>query len=138
MYKKYLTTHAAELESLEKFREFVAAACRENGVGDEINWALQLSVDEAAANVIQHGYAGNPGSLSLEVRVYPDRMNLRLTDFGHPFEPGSAPVPDVNAPLELREPGGFGLFFIYSIMDEVDYQATEDGNVLSLTKRLQS
>jgi serine/threonine-protein kinase RsbW len=137
MIKKYHLTQAAELASLAVFRAFVQASCAAHGVDEDVVWALQLAVDEAAANVIQHGYEGlNPGSISLELRISPRQVNVRLTDYGHPFEPDSAPAPDVDAPLEARAPGGFGLFFIYSTMDAVDYTTSEEGNILSLTKTL--
>ena len=45
-------------------------------------------------------------------------------------------MPDVNAPIEERELGGFGLFFIQQSMDNMDYQVTEDGNKMILTKYL--
>jgi anti-sigma regulatory factor (Ser/Thr protein kinase) len=61
---------------------------------------------------------------------------VTLTDFGHPFEPSETPQPDLSAALEDRPTGGLGLYFIYSAMDEVDYQINEDGNHLILTKHL--
>jgi anti-sigma regulatory factor (Ser/Thr protein kinase) len=42
----------------------------------------------------------------------------------------------VNAPIEEREMGGFGLFFIRQSMDQMSYQVTEDGNTMVLTKIL--
>jgi anti-sigma regulatory factor (Ser/Thr protein kinase) len=45
-------------------------------------------------------------------------------------------VPDVNAPMEERELGGFGLFFIQQSVDDMNYQVTEDGNRMILTKYL--
>lgn len=130
-------TRAAELESLPAFREFIAAAGRRAGLADDVVYDLQLAVDEACTNVITHGYAGmDPGSIILELALQPGRAVLTLTDFGHPFEPSQAPQPDVSAALEDRPTGGLGLYFIYSVMDLVDYQAGEDGNRLSLVRRL--
>ena len=45
-------------------------------------------------------------------------------------------MPDVDAPIEERELGGFGLFFIQQSVDEMNYQVTEDGNKMILTKYL--
>lgn len=137
MLKKYQITLAAELQSLALFRDFVAGICRQHGVPDDASHDLQLSVDEACTNVIQHGYKGmNPGSIILELEAAPEEITLHITDFGHAFEPSSAPAPDVSAPLEERPEGGFGLFFIYSTMDSVDYRTGAPGNTLTLRKRL--
>ena len=131
-------TRAAYLESLSEFREFIKEHCASIlGVTDEMLYDVQLAVDEACTNIISHGYADlNPGSIILDLEVHPDKLTVTLTDFGHSFEPSNAPVPDVNAPIEERELGGFGLFFIEQSMDEMNYQVTEDGNKMILTKHL--
>jgi anti-sigma regulatory factor (Ser/Thr protein kinase) len=137
MMNKYRTTRAAELETLGIFREFIAKVCQENGINEEISFELQLAMDEACTNVIQHGYAGmNPGSIILDLELTAEEICLQITDFGQPFEPSSAPKPDTDAPFEEREMGGFGLFFIYSVMDSVDYETSELGNILTLRKSM--
>ena len=132
-------TRAAELASLSRFREAIDAACQlQPGIDDQTCYDLKLAVDEACTNIITHGYAGmNPGSIMLALDIDPHRVVMTITDFGHAFEPAEPPMPDVQAGLEDRPTGGFGLFFIYQAMDEVRYTTTEDGNCLTLVKRLQ-
>lgn len=129
---------AAYLESLQEFRTFIRERCAgAPGVDEEVLYDVQLAVDEACTNIISHGYAGlEPGSIILDLALDPDRLTVTLTDFGHSFEPSSAPIPDVDAPIEERELGGFGLFFIQQSMDDMQYQVTEDGNRMILTKSL--
>jgi serine/threonine-protein kinase RsbW len=130
-------TCPAQLEALGRFRDFIQAACDQAGLERETCDDLKLAVDEACTNIITHGYAGlEPGSISLELWLDPQQALVKITDFGHPFEPGRSPAPDVDAPLEARAPGGFGLFFIYSVMDEVAYQTSAEGNCLTLSKRI--
>ena len=131
-------TRAAYLESLHDFREFIKEHCAGlPGVTDEILYDVQLAVDEACTNIISHGYADlNPGSIILDLAIDPDKLTATLTDFGHSFEPSNAQAPDVNAPMEERELGGFGLFFIQQSVDDMNYQVTEDGNRMILTKYL--
>lgn len=137
MTERLKITRAAELETLPVFRDFIEQACQRAGVGSATCFELKLAVDEACTNVITHGYAGmDPGSVILELRLDQEQVVVSLTDFGHPFEPSESPKPDVAAALEDRPMGGLGLYFIYSTMDEVDYQTNEDGNHLILTKRL--
>jgi len=92
-------------------------------------------VDEACTNIIQHGYKGmDPGSIILSFRIEPERILVQITDFGHIFEPVEGVKPDMEAALEAHELGGVGLFLIYQIMDNIDYQSSEDGNTLTFTK----
>lgn len=138
MGETYRITRAAYLESLHDFREFLRAHCASlPGVSADLLYDVQLAVDEACTNIILHGYADmDPGSIILDLMTERDRLTISLTDFGHSFEPDSAPVPDVTAPAEDREAGGFGLFFIRQSVDEMEYRVTEDGNNMTLTKHL--
>jgi serine/threonine-protein kinase RsbW len=138
MTSTFRLTRAAYLESLRDFREFIREHCVDvPGVNNEILYAVQLAVDEACMNIITHGYQDlNPGSIILDLELDTDRVTVSLTDFGHSFEPGNAPTPDIHAPLEERELGGYGLFLIQQSMDEMEYQVTEDGNKMTLTKYL--
>lgn len=138
MRSTHRITRAAYLQTLSDFREFIKGHCKgKPGVTDEILYDIQLAVDEATTNIITHGYAGlEPGSIILDLEISTDQITVTLTDFGHSFEPSSVPPPDVESPLEEREPGGLGLFFIQHSVDEMDYEATEDGNKMILNKYL--
>jgi anti-sigma regulatory factor (Ser/Thr protein kinase) len=95
MTSSHRITRAAYLESLSEFREFIKDRCGGvPGVTDEILYDVQLAVDEACTNIISHGYAGlPPGSIILDLELNPDQIVVTLTDFGHSFEPSSAPAP---------------------------------------------
>ncbi len=138
MAENHRIPRAAYLQSLNDFREFLKERCRDHpGVTAEILYDIQLAVDEACTNIITHGYAGmDPGSIILDLEVEPDQLIISLTDFGHAFEPGSTPAPNIDAPIEEREMGGFGLFFIQQSVDQMDYRVTEDGNTMTLIKHL--
>jgi len=131
-------TRAAELETLSIFRDFIKDTCAGlPGINAQILYDLQLAVDEACTNVITHGYAGmNPGSIILAIEMHSEKVVIDLTDFGHQFEPSEAPMPDVEASLEGRPMGGFGLYIIYQTMDEISYETSEDGNCLTFVKNL--
>ena len=138
MASTHRITRAAHLEALNDFREFIVEHCAGNaGVTEEILYDIQLAVDEACTNIIMHGYAGmDPGSVILDLAIDTDKIIISLTDFGHAFEPDNARIPNVDAPIEEREVGGFGLFFIRQSVDDVKYHTSEDGNTMTLTKNL--
>ncbi len=138
MRNQHQITRSAELESLSILREFIEKACKQHKrIDDHICYDLKLAVDEACTNIITHGYAGmNPGSIILSLEMAPNKVVVTITDFGHPFEPSEASAPDVEAGLEDLRMGGFGLFFIYQTMDEINYETTEDGNHLTFIKQL--
>jgi serine/threonine-protein kinase RsbW len=135
---EFQITRSAELQSLATFRDFIDAALTGfPEIGEEVRYDLKIAVDEACTNVIVHGYAGmNPGSILLTLQVLAQAVRMIVTDFGLPFEPNEAPMPDLAAGLDDREMGGFGLFIIYQTMDKVEYETTGSCNRLILTKRL--
>jgi serine/threonine-protein kinase RsbW len=128
---------AAELESLARIRNEVKQFSEHQNFSEQFTYDLLLCVDEACTNIIKHGYEGmNPGSILLDFIRVNDRVEITLTDFGHPFEPAPPPRPDVTEALEGDQVGGFGLYIIYETMDDIEYEATPAGNHLRLTKYL--
>ncbi|MCL7452950.1 MAG: ATP-binding protein [Anaerolineae bacterium] len=126
----------AELESLSELRRFVEeVATRGNGKPKAID-DMVLAADEAATNVIQHGYRGQPGYLEVEVGYEHDDLVVRLRDRAPSFDPGQVPGPDLAAPLEKRTLGGLGVYLMQALTDDVLYRSTPEGeNELTLIRR---
>lgn len=123
-------------DSLAKIGEFVVRAAQSAGLDATATYAVEMAVDEAATNVIQHAYGGE-GLGDIECTCYINKRGLKiiLRDQGRPFDPSSVPEPDIRASLEEREEGGLGLFLIRKLMDEVRFEFTPDsGNVLTMVK----
>lgn len=126
----------AQFETLDDIRDFAAYAAREVGFSEKEIYNIQLAVDEAATNIIEHAYEGvDDGVIEVFTRVEPCTLTIVLRDWGHPFKPEEVNTPDVEAALEDRAIGGLGLFFIHKLMDEVRFDFAEDGsNTLTLVK----
>jgi serine/threonine-protein kinase RsbW len=137
MCKKETRTFPAEYDSLAAIDQFVADAARCAGFDRCTVYQVQLAVDEACSNIIEHAYGGEgPGVIECSHRVEDGNLTVVLRDYGDPFDPESVPEPDIEADLEERTGGGLGLFFIRRIMDEVTFDFdSEVGNVLTLVKR---
>jgi serine/threonine-protein kinase RsbW len=102
-------------------------------VGDAV-----LAVDEAASNIILHGYQGQPGIIEIEVERTGDDLVVRLRDEAAPFDPTSFPAPDLTLPLEQQAVDGLGIHLIRRVMDKVTHRITpQGGNELLLVKRLE-
>lgn len=138
MTDRYQITRSADLESLSAFRDLIDDACKDRShIDDNACYDLKLAVDEAATNIITHGYAGmNSSSIILNLEINSHKVVVKISDFGHAFEPSEGAAPDVEAGLEDRPMGGFGPFFIYQTMDEINYEITESGNQLIFIKKL--
>jgi serine/threonine-protein kinase RsbW len=128
----------ADLAELATIREFVAQVGYDLGLDERRIYDLQLAVDEACANVVQHGYGGQGGEIEITVERDEEEVRVTLRDWGTSFDPQAVPAPDVTASLEQRRLGGLGLFLIHQVMDDVSFEFdAEGGNVLTMVKRLQ-
>ncbi len=131
------TTFPGRFESLVRISEFVARVAQAAGLDTRAVYDVQMAVDEACANIIEHAYGGE-GRGDIECTCCADKEGLTVTlrDHGHPFDPASVPEPDLRASLEDRKEGGLGLYFIRRLMDEAHFEFTPDsGNVLTMIKR---
>ncbi|NJN17053.1 MAG: anti-sigma factor antagonist [Oscillochloris sp.] len=131
-------TVVADLDALGKISAFITDAAELAGLDERATWQVQLAVDEAATNVIQHAYdEDTPGELTLGWSCENNRFVITLRDNGRSFDPAGVPPPDIYSSLEERQVGGLGLYLITRLMDEVRFDFhPQEGNVLTMVKYL--
>ena len=121
---------------MDTIRGFATQAARDAGMDDSETYAVELAVDEACTNIIEHAYQGeNRG----EIECTCDSNNVCLTviirDHGKPFDPSTVVTPDLDADIDNRVVGGLGVFLMKRCMDEVQFEPLgEAGNVLTMVK----
>lgn len=126
----------ASLDSLAAISDFVVEQARAAGMDEHAVWEVQLAVDEAATNVIQHSYAKLSGSMTLSTNITESELEVVICDRGKPFNPEDVPEPDLVSPLEERKTGGLGLYLMRKLMDRVEFSFKDGENLLIMSKRL--
>ena len=125
-------------ENLAIIRDFVSRIAAQAGLTDSEVANLELAVDEACANVIEHAY-GHDRTKQVVVKAAfdGDALRINVTDTGQGFDPSAIEEPELRELVEKRRSGGLGLRLIRSLMDEVHYDM-EPGkrNELRMVKRL--
>ena len=134
------TSIAACLENLAAARAFVRRAADAAGATPEAAGALQLAVDEACNNIVEHGYAGGgDGTIELLCESDGDSLRITIVDHGRSFSPEKIAPADTTSDWRERPIGGLGWHLIRRSVDDVDYRADpERGNRLTLVKRLRA
>ena len=98
---------------------------------------LVQAVDEAATNIILHGYRGGPGWLEVSAELAGDRIVVELQDEAPVVDPTRIPEPDLSIPPEHRRPGGMGVHLMRLAMDELHHAPRPGGgNILTMARRL--
>lgn len=101
--------------------------------GLEIADDVELAVSEACTNAIKHGCPeGSTGEVTVVFRVAGNEFSIQVKDQGRGFDMEALPLPDFNSHPE----GGYGIYIIRSVMDEVDYRQGAQGNTLVMKKFL--
>ena len=125
----------ANVNNLAKIRKFVQQATSALGVTQDTINDIILAVEEAAANIIIHGYKNQPGMIKIVVRKESDSIFIRLQDQAPSFDPTQVPPPDLNRPLDERPLGKLGIYMIKQTVDEMIYDILPGGgNQLTLVK----
>jgi serine/threonine-protein kinase RsbW len=129
-------TFPGRFESLAKISEFVVQAARAAGLDEEAVYAVDLAVDEACTNIIEHAYGGEGyGEIECTCINTGDGVKIVLHDQGSSFNPSKIPAPNTKIRLKDLKSRGAGLFLMQKMMDEVRFEfSKETGNVLTMIK----
>jgi serine/threonine-protein kinase RsbW len=127
---------SCSLNNLETICDYVTNYAKQAGLNEAETYAVQLAVDEASTNIIEHGYGQEcPERIDITCEVLEDGLKIVIYDDAEPFNPESVPDPEMNVSLEELKPRGLGIYLIRQMMDEVRYEPTQDrGNTLTMIK----
>jgi phosphoserine phosphatase RsbU/P len=129
-----LANRSSELQRLASELERFAQSYR---ISEPDVHALSLALDEVITNTIAYGY-DDQGAHQIQVRLTlaNGRLSAEIEDDGRPFNPLTAPEPDLTSAVEDRPVGGLGIHLVRSLMDRVDYRHESGKNHLVMSKRL--
>ncbi len=125
----------ATMADLPAILSFVETACLDASVNPELLFDLQLAVEEACSNVIEHAYRSGRGYLLVRFETANGDVVITLRDHGHPFDPKQVAAPNLSLPLKKRPVGGLGLHLMRTLMDEVRFDFAPGQNTLVMIKR---
>jgi anti-sigma regulatory factor (Ser/Thr protein kinase) len=121
----------ASSDVLSPFRKELRQILGYEGWEKRTTEEVLLAVDEALTNIIRHAYQGKTGKMTVSVEATGDRIEIVIEDMGKKFDPTQVPSPE----LPRHKPGGLGVHFIRTIMDQMIYDDQYlEGNRLRLIK----
>ncbi|WP_028456632.1 ATP-binding protein [Chitinilyticum litopenaei] len=126
---------SAELTAIAGLAEAVTAFL---AAWPHLAMQVNLCLDELLTNTITHGLKGEPGhEIRVGLALAGGWLEIAITDDAPAFDPfAEVPEPDLEAELDARTPGGLGVHFVRSLMD--DYRVVREGghNRVLLRKQL--
>jgi len=112
---------AAQVENLAEIRRFVREEAQALGAEEEAICDLELAVDEAACNIVCHGYEDRSGTIQVAVERHGDRLIVRLRDQALAFDP-CAPAARCDAAAGGATAWRPGHLFDPAVVDEMLYR----------------
>lgn len=126
----------ARHDHLKVISSFVMDAIKDSPFDDRQRYAIDLALDEACSNVIDHAYGGDEqGEIKISLDLTEIGLSITIQDCGTPFDPDCVAEPDLTSPLETRSERGLGVYLIHKLMDEAAWDFSTPGvNQLTLVK----
>jgi len=94
---------------------------------------VELAVSEACTNAIRHTVDADASAMVIvHFRMYETELVVEISDQGSGFEFAEV----VEPAFDQHPEGGYGLYIIKSVMDEVHYTRGEEMNTLTMKKYL--
>ena len=136
--RKFTLQVPSSTENLALIREFIGSAAAQAGFDEKETGKLELAVDEACANVIEHAYGHDVSKeVIIRVRLSDEMLSIDIEDTGNGFDPKLVNQEELEQLISKRKTGGLGMRLMKTLMDEVRYEI-EPGkkNALHMMKRL--
>lgn len=131
--------------SLRPIRIIVTDLARQLGFPEEEVAKIEMAVDEACSNVLEHAYGTernwlwkhpNP-EIRLTIQTEGDRLIIQINDDGKRFDFAAYRPGNILERIRAMRSGGYGIAIMRQFMDEVQYSSDDaSGNTLRLVKHL--
>lgn len=128
----------AEMRALPEVLDHVDARALEAGLDRGARFDIRLAVEEIVTNIIRHGYdEGAPGPVEVACASSAGALRVAIEDRARPFDPDSAPPPDLDSDWIRRRVGGLGRYLAKSVVDDLTHVARDGGgNRWTFSKRV--
>jgi serine/threonine-protein kinase RsbW len=130
---------------LAYIRRIVADLAQQVGFTEEEVAKIEMAVDEACSNVVEHAYAKDKEwswkqrdpEIRLQIRVVDGDLIIEINDHGQRFDFSTYQPATIEQSLQQMKRGGYGISIMRQFMDEVQYNSSNaHGNTLRLVKHL--
>ncbi|MCR4764210.1 MAG: ATP-binding protein [Lachnospiraceae bacterium] len=138
MNKKELTLEAT-MENMDEVLSFVDDQLLYYNCPQRVQFPIDVAVEELYTNIASYAYSPETGPATVRVEVLEKPITVIITfvDHGVPYDPLAKADPDLDAEIEDRSIGGFGIFMVKNSMDDVTYEYRDGANILTIKKNLE-
>ena len=127
----------ASPEGHDKAMEYISARLKECGCSDKIINDIRISASEIISNIDMYAYEGrDDGKIRISADVIDRIATVIFRDNGPEYNPLERSNPDAEKRIKEHKIGGFGIFIVKKLMDDVRYERADDTNILMIMKEI--
>lgn len=124
----------AALDQLYKMLDFIQDCGENYAIPKTALDQIILASEEVLVNVIQYGYPQpEKGDIEITCEKLASKSGIKITiiDQGISFDPTKS---NFNIPPNEGSVGGYGIYLLKQLVDQVEYERVNNQNILILTK----
>jgi anti-sigma regulatory factor (Ser/Thr protein kinase) len=132
-YRSFLVLRN-DADEFARMTQWILRVCNAAGLATKTAFALQLCLEEAVTNIVEHG-EGDARATEIVASVERDQADVVLTveDDGGPFDSTKVAAPQRRQTLEDSPVGGLGIHLMRQFASGVEYRREGGRNHLRLT-----
>ena len=103
------------------------------GLNDEQAAEINMALIESCINAFEHSESDK--QIEIHFKIKDDLLEIQVTDKGIGFDKSKVAIPKIEEKLGADYKRGWGLQLIKELMDTVEFESTEKGTTVTMTKK---
>lgn len=110
-----------------------AAVAKHMNLDDEKTAEINMALSEACINAFEH--SESKSEIEIHFKISDDKLIIQVTDSGKGFDKSKVDIPNIEEKISSDYKRGWGLKLIEELMDTVQFDSSEEGTTVTMTKR---
>ncbi len=109
-----------------------AAVAKHMNLDEEKTAEINMALSEACINAFEH--SGSNSDIEIHFKISDDHLIIQVTDSGKGFDKSKVDIPNIEEKISSDHKRGWGLKLVEELMDTVQFDSSEDGTTVTMTK----
>ena len=102
-------------------------------LSDEKSAEISMALIEACINAFEHSCTNK--KIEIHFRIKEDVLEIQVTDRGKGFDESKVKIPKIEEKIVSDRKRGWGLQLIKELMDSVEFESSNEGTTVTMTKK---